>query len=105
MIVVVARVRTDTSKREQLVRVGQELARASRAEAGCIGYRLYEDSESANDFVFVEEWESKQTLQEHFRTQHVADFMRAVPAAIVGAPDVKFHDVAGSSDLSEVSAG
>ena len=53
MIVVVGRVRTDADKREQLVGIGQAVALASRAEAGCISYRLYEDSEIENDFVFV----------------------------------------------------
>src|ERR1700694_1443127 len=57
MIVVVGRVSTDAERRDELLRVGQAVAAASRAEQGCISYRLYEDSEIENDFVFVEEWE------------------------------------------------
>jgi quinol monooxygenase YgiN len=103
MIVVVGRVRTDSDKRAELVRIGQAVAAASRAEAGCIGYRLYEDSESENDFVFVEEWEDSDALERHFATPHVSEFMRAIPATIVAPPDVKFHTVASSMDLAEVS--
>jgi quinol monooxygenase YgiN len=105
MIVVVGRVRTDADKRDALVRVGQAVAKASRAESGCISYRLYEDTEIENDFVFVEEWESNERLQLHFATQHVRDFMRAIPAAIVGPPEVKFHTIASSMDLADVSDG
>ena len=54
MIVVVGRVRSDAAKREALMRVGQAVAAASRAEAGCISYRLYEDTEVENEFVFVD---------------------------------------------------
>jgi quinol monooxygenase YgiN len=55
MIVVVGRTKADAAKREAFVRVGQAVAAASRAEEGCISYRLYEDTEIENGFVFVEE--------------------------------------------------
>ena len=105
MIVVVGRVRTDADKRAELVRIGQAVADASRAEPGCISYRLYEDTEVDNDFVFVEEWESSEALQQHFATSHVADFMRAIPETIVALPDVKFHTIERSMDLADVSTG
>jgi quinol monooxygenase YgiN len=105
MIVVVGRVRTDADKRDALVRVGQAVAKASRDESGCISYRLYEDTEIENDFVFVEEWESNEPLQLHFATPHVRDFMQAIPATIVGPPEVKFHTIASSMDLADVSDG
>ena len=103
MIVVVGRVRTDADKREALVRLGQTVAAASRAEAGCLSYRLYEDTEIENEFVFVEEWESSEALQEHFATSHVKEFLQAIPATIVAPPDVKFHTIASSMDLADVS--
>jgi quinol monooxygenase YgiN len=105
MIVVVGRVITDGDKREQLIRVGQTVAAASRRETGCISYRLYEDTEVENEFVFVEEWDSADALKEHFTTPHIADFMKAIPATIVAPPDVKFHTIESSLDLSEVGAG
>jgi quinol monooxygenase YgiN len=105
MIVVVGRVRTDAAKREALVRVGQAVAAASRAESGCISYRLYEDTEIENEFVFVEEWESNEVLQRHFATPHIREFMQAIPATIVAPPDVKFHTIASTMDLADVSGG
>ena len=105
MIVVVGRVKTDERNRDALIRVGQTVAAASRKETGCISYRLYEDTELANEFVFVEEWESSEALQRHFATAHVAEFMRAILETIVGPPDVKFHTVASTMDLSEVTTG
>ena len=104
MIVVVGRVRTDSSKREDLVRIGTAVAAASREEEGCIAYRLYEAADAPNEFVFVEEWRDDAALKAHFRTGHIAEFMAAIPGAIVGAPDVKFHEIASSRDLAEVGA-
>jgi quinol monooxygenase YgiN len=105
MIVVVGRVQTNEDKRVELVRIGQAVAAASREEPGCISYRLYEDTELDNDFVFVEEWESSEALQQHFATSHVVEFMRAIPETIVAPPDVKFHTIERSVDLADVSTG
>ena len=103
MIVVVGRVRTDEQRRERLVQIGQTVAAASRLETGCISYRLYEDTELANDFVFIEEWESEESLQQHFASDHVADFMKSIFDARAAPPDVKFHTIESSMDLAEVS--
>lgn len=75
MIVVVGRVQSDPEKRDALVRIGQAVAAASRKETGCISYRLYEDTERENEFVFVEEWESSEALQRHlsYRGVHADD--------------------------------
>jgi quinol monooxygenase YgiN len=105
MIVVVGRVRTDAHKRAELIRIGQTVAAASRAESGCLGYRLYEDTEAENDFVFVEEWESDEALKRHFGTSHISDFMQAITKTLIAPPDVKFHTVASSVDLADVGGG
>jgi len=105
MIVVIGRVITDADKREQLIGVAQTVARASRAETGCISYRVYEDTEIENEFVFVEEWDGEQALKEHFKTAHIAEFMKAIGTTIVAPPEVKFHTIASSIDLADVSGG
>jgi quinol monooxygenase YgiN len=55
--------------------------------------------------VFVEEWESDPALQQHFATLHVAEFLRAILATIVAPLDVKFHRIASSMDLADVTTG
>ena len=52
----------------------------------------------------VNVWEDEEALQRHFATSHIAEFMRAISATIVGPPEVKFHTIASSRDLSDVSA-
>jgi quinol monooxygenase YgiN len=105
MIVVGGRVKSDADKRAELVRIGQKVAAESRAEMGCLSYRVYQDTERENEFVFVEEWESSEALQQHFATSHIRDFMRAIPATVVAAPDAKFHTIASTIDRGDVSTG
>ncbi len=87
------------------MRIGQAVAAASRAEEGCLAYRLYEDSEVENEFVFVEEWESQEALERHFATPHIARFMSEIPTALAAPPDVRFHTVASTVDLAALTAG
>ena len=105
MIVVVGRVRTDADKRDELIRIAQAVAVASREESGCISYRIYEDTEIENDFVFVEEWEGSEALERHFGTPHIAEFMGAIMPTVIAPPDVKFHTIEKTMDLADVSAG
>jgi quinol monooxygenase YgiN len=105
MIVVVGRVETNAEKRADLIMVGQTVAAASREEDGCISYRVYADTESPDKFVFVEEWADEEALQRHFATPHIATFMRDIQGTIVAAPDVKFHTIASTKDLADVTAG
>jgi quinol monooxygenase YgiN len=105
MIVVVGKVKTDAERRDELVRVALENVRASREDEGCLGYRFFQDTEDENAFVFVEEWESQEALEAHFRTPHIAKFMAAFPATLAEPPDVKFHTVASTVDIAQVAGG
>ena len=105
MIVVVGRVRTDDDKRERMIEIAQTVARASREEAGCINYRVYEDTEQPNEFVFVEEWADDAALRAHFMTPHITAFMGAITDALVAPPEVNFHEIASSRSLADVSSG
>ena len=67
-----------------------------------MSYRLYEDTERPNEFVFIEVWETE-ALQRHFATEHIAHFMRTVLETLTEAPEVQFHAVASSRDLADVS--
>jgi quinol monooxygenase YgiN len=102
MIVVTAYVQTDDERHAQMIEIGQAVAHASRAEDGCIGYRVCQDTEDPNTIVFVEEWEDDDALQRHFATPHVATLMAAVPAAVAAPPVVRFHTIASTRDLSDV---
>jgi quinol monooxygenase YgiN len=104
MIVVVGRLRTDAERRGELIELGERVAAATRQEDGCINYRLYGDTASEHDFVVVEEWDSEEALQRHFTTAHIDELMSTMPGLLVAAPDVKFHTVESTRDLSEISA-
>ena len=83
-------------------RVREDLIPATRAERGCIDYRFYQDIEDPRAFSFVEEWESRDTLDAHFRSSHVGGFLAALGELLAEAPVARFYEVAQAHGLEAV---
>ena len=60
----------------ELVSILQELVQKTRLESGCISYSLYESLNDTNVVTMLEEWESKEALDAHMKTEH---FTRIIP--------------------------
>lgn len=76
MVKVVAKNRIQKDKLEEAIKLYGELVDATRKEEGCISYELYQDKQDESILTFIEEWKSKQALDEHMRSEH---FTRIVP--------------------------
>ena len=46
------------------------LAEASRAEPGCIGYEIYENSRDSSRILIFETWRDAASLEAHQQTEH-----------------------------------
>lgn len=99
MIVVTGRAHVPAEHRERFAEVARTMCRASREDDGCSGYRVYEDLEQTDHYVFVEEWRDDESLRAHFATPHTAEFMAALPALLQGTPEVRFHAIASTRRL------
>lgn len=105
MIAVTLRLVAQPEKREELLRrVKEGLFGPTRAERGCIRYRFYQDVEDPNAFSFVEEWESWEALNEHFRSEHVGRFLEAVGGLVSAPPEARFHEVLSTQGMEAVEA-
>lgn len=66
-----------------------ELADATRAEEGCISYRLYESQAAAGVFVTVERWRGQPDLDAHMRSPHIAKAFAVLTELLAG--EVAIH--------------
>ena len=104
MVVLHAHVPIKPEARERWLSVVDVVARASRAEEACRGYRIYEDIETPNSFIFVEEWENLDGLYRHYQTPHFAEFFGALPEVLAGPPEGSVHEVASTLALNDALA-
>jgi len=73
-------------KENELGRLLETLVAPTRREAGCIRYDLLRGLPGeSGDFVFVEEWESEETLDAHSRSAHLQAVLPQV-GPLLGAP-------------------
>jgi len=100
MIVIAGSVRVRPERRAEAVRVAIEMARATRAEAGCLHYRFYAELEEPDTFFIFEQWESADALARHFQSEHMRTFQSALPGLLAGAPDIRRYEVAAVSPLT-----
>lgn len=47
-----------------------ELIDETRRECGNISYTLYADVKNNGEFVLIEEWRDRESLEAHFQTEH-----------------------------------
>lgn len=76
MIKVVAKSFVYEDKFNEYMKLCKELISESRKEQGCINYELYQDDKDCTILTVIEEWESKESLENHFKSSH---FIRLVP--------------------------
>ncbi|HKH44834.1 MAG TPA: putative quinol monooxygenase [Thermoanaerobaculia bacterium] len=73
-------------KEQELEQLLRTLVEPTRKEAGCIRYDLMRGIPGeSGDFVFVEEWESAETLDAHSQSQHLREIGPKI-GPILGAP-------------------
>ncbi len=78
---VVAVLHAQPGREGELRELLEGLIEPTRAEPGCIGYRLHSNDADPAEFVFIEEWEDGAALDAHFETPHIG-------AAVTRLPDL-----------------
>lgn len=76
MIKVVAKGFFYEDKVEEAIKLYEELVQKTREENGCILYNLFRDINDKSILTIIEEWENKDVLEMHMKTEH---FTRLVP--------------------------
>ncbi len=89
MIVVVGRVQTDAARRDELIRLGQAVAAASREEAAASAIASTRTPSRSTASCSSRSGRTTTPLQRHFATDHIATFMGALPATLAAPPDVQ----------------
>lgn len=76
MVKVVARNFAKAEKFHEIIELYRELVELTRKEKGCIKYELYQDENNPDILTMIEEWQSREALEEHFKAEH---FVRIIP--------------------------
>jgi quinol monooxygenase YgiN/GNAT superfamily N-acetyltransferase len=77
-IAVIARIKARSEYADEIRKQLSSLVEPTRTkDEGCIRYELYHDDEDPALFYFLEEWESRDSLQRHLASEHVQEHLKS----------------------------
>lgn len=92
MIVVLGHVVAKEGCYAEALALSQEHVARSRAEPGCIAHAVHQDTENPLRLVFVEQWESKAALWDHFKVPASRAFAKALAGLAAEPPGMSLLD-------------
>jgi quinol monooxygenase YgiN len=98
MTVLVAHVKLKAAEVQSFIDQANAMLAPSRAEPACITYDFYTKPDDPTNLVFVEEWESRQGLENHFQTQHFLNF-RMMTTNMTDSVIIKIYEVTSIEQL------
>lgn len=87
-LTVVAAFKARPGKEEALRIVLQALVAPTLQEEGCLSYDLHESLEDRSQFLFYENWTSRELLDKHLHSSHVQAMLLRKEELCLGAPEI-----------------
>ena len=106
VIIVTGRVTVRPDAVDEAVAVALEHVHRSRTEPGCLLHSVHHDAEDPNRLVFVEHWEDRDALDQHFRIPASGVFVERLQDLATAPPTMDIYDTAparGPAALHQVA--
>jgi len=88
--VVIAILSAKTGKEQELKTALQAVVGPCRAETTCLEYRLHQDLNNPQKFVFYEIWESQESHQKQFQKPYILALAESTKELLEGSYEVIF---------------
>lgn len=98
-IIVAGSMKVKPEKRQEFLDLAQSCVQPSLSEPGCISYSFYEDGTEKNKFLFFEEWQNREVLEEHFQTSYFQEFAAKAPELFSGEVTIKIYQISHIEQL------
>jgi|SRR5579862_4082931 len=83
-LTVIAHVRARKGQEAKVLKILLALVKPTRAERGCIDYRLHQSKDDPTKFVFYENWVTPEHLAAHAKSAHIEESRKLLLGLIVG---------------------
>jgi quinol monooxygenase YgiN len=103
MIITSIRMTVPQDKRQELLPTINTLASSMRKEPGCRACDFYIDTENADAFLLIEEWEDQEDFDRHVRAPAFSALLGAM-TLLNQRPDVRINAVAETAGMEKIKA-
>jgi quinol monooxygenase YgiN len=95
IVTVVATFEARPGKEAALKQALLSLLAPTRKEAGCLNYDLHQSPDTPAKFLFHENWTSKELLDAHLKSPHIAALLPRVGELCVAPPEIAIWEKIG----------
>lgn len=81
-LTIVANIKAKADKVDLVKAELEKLVPPTLAEEGCVQYDLHQDNDNPAQFLFFENWESRELWQTHMNNQHLKGYLAATDGAV-----------------------
>ncbi len=89
------------AKRRELAQALAALKEEIAAEPGCLGCRVYQDTELQDEFIVLEDWESEALAQQHLSSEYFA-ILCGAGAVLAGNACISLYSYPSIKTLEEM---
>ena len=90
-------------KRKEILQTIKAILGSIRRERGCLSCNCYEDLEDESMFYFKEEWETRDDLDDHLKSERFGVLI-GVMSLLKEDPEIRFDTIASSVGSEEIKA-
>ena len=87
-LTVLARVQALKGSEELVRRECLALVTPSRRDEGCLEYELYQAADDPTVFIFIENWLSREHLEQHLNAPHCLAFDQRTKGMLAGSEEI-----------------
>ena len=92
-LTIVANIEAKKNKIEFIKEELLKLIAPTKAEEGCIEYRLQQDNNNPEFFLFFEIWENRELWQKHMDSEHLQNLVRVTEGSLVDLTVTEMSEV------------
>ncbi len=98
MIVFTMRVTAQPEKRREMLQALRSLVGPMSVQPGCLRCRLYQDVDDEDVLTWIEEWASREQLEQHVRSPEYRTLLSMMDLSAV-EPEVRFNTVVKTAGM------
>ena len=91
-LTVVAFIQSKAGKETEVEQTLRGLIPPTRSEAGCINYNLHRSHDNEGLFMFYENWNSREALDQHLATPYLQAFISKAEDLLERPVDIQLFD-------------
>ena len=103
MIIVRITMNALIEKRTEVLQTLLSMIEPTENERGCLSCHVFRDIEDKNVFSLIEEWETRQDLDDHIKSDRFSVLL-GTKSLLFEPPQIQFHTVSRSEGMETVNA-